>query len=243
MSRSLLTLLLLAGIAHPATGQTVKLPSEVKVAPGRLAAVAVDWDGDDVRWDVPPELDCFREYDPDPRKVKLRLIGYTPGRFRLLAVAAKGGKLSEFSTCAVVVEGTPPVPPTPPGPNPPVPPTPPTPDTLGFVALARTEGGKVPGPARALAKELADNFEAVSAQLAANFSMTVDQANTQLRDKNRVTLGANVEAWRPWFVAWQKHMDAHNGAGRSGKEHYVQSFKDTATGLRAAALTTNPWSH
>lgn len=120
MRRAALLLLLL-----PATlrAQSVKLPAEVKIAPGRLAAVKVEWDGDDVRWDVPEGLDCFREYDPDPRVVRLRMIGYTPGRYRLLAVAGKGGKLSEFGACVVVVGDAPP-----PGPGP-LPPGPgPTPD-------------------------------------------------------------------------------------------------------------------
>lgn len=98
--RYALTLLLCASFAR---GQTVTLPAEVKVPVGRLAAVPIAFDGDDVRWDVPPELDCFREYDPDPKKIRLRLLGYQPGKFRLLAVSAKGGKLSEFAACVVIV--------------------------------------------------------------------------------------------------------------------------------------------
>lgn len=100
--------------ASTAFGQTVKLPPEVKVPVGRLATVTVEYDGDAVKWDVPPELDCFREYDEDAKKVRLRLIGYAPGTYRLLAVAAKGGKLSDFAVCNIVVGD--PKPPTPPDP-------------------------------------------------------------------------------------------------------------------------------
>ena len=124
MKRLLFTLLCFLAAVSCAAGQTVKLPTEVKVAPGRLAAILVEWDGDDLRWDVPPELDCFREYDPDPKRVRLRLVGYAPGKYRLLAVSCKAGKLSEFVSCAILVGDAPP--PTPPGPQPPGP-TPPGP--------------------------------------------------------------------------------------------------------------------
>lgn len=130
------TALLWAGMILPLThlmtyqrscGQEVKLPAEVKVPVGRLAAVTVDWSGDDVKWDAPADLDCFREYDPDGKRVRLRLIGYAPGKYRLTAVAAKGGRLSDFAVCIITIgEPVPPVPPgpVPPGPTPPEPPTP-----------------------------------------------------------------------------------------------------------------------
>jgi virulence-associated protein VagC len=95
----------------PAAAQSVRLPAELKVAPGRLAALTVEWEGEDVRWDVPADLDVFREYDPDPRKVRLRVIGYSPGAYRIVAVAAKAGKLSDFAACVVRVGGTEPKPP------------------------------------------------------------------------------------------------------------------------------------
>lgn len=121
MYRPLLLLLTLCGA--PAFAQSVKLPAEVRVQPGRLAPVRIEFDGDDVRWDTPPELDVFREYSPDPKDVRLRVQGWTKGAYRVVAVSCKGGKLSEFAACVVIVgDGVPPVPP---GPNPP--PTPPTP--------------------------------------------------------------------------------------------------------------------
>ena len=135
MYRPLLLLTALA-LASPALAQTVKLPAEVRVQPGRLAPVRIEFDGDEVRWDVPAELDAFREYSPDPKDVRLRVQGWTKGAYRIVAVACKGGKLSEFAACVVTVgDAPPPAPPgptppgpTPPGPTPPpVPPVPPTP--------------------------------------------------------------------------------------------------------------------
>lgn len=116
---ALAALLLFAGTLQ---AQSVKLPAEVKVATGRMAAVAIDYDGDAIQWDTPPELDCFREYDPDPKKVRLRFIGYVPGKYRLLAIACKGSKLSDFAACSIIVgEPGPTPPPVPPTPIPPAP--------------------------------------------------------------------------------------------------------------------------
>lgn len=114
-------------LASPAFCQSVKLPDVVKVQPGRLASVKIEYDGDDVRWLVDPKLDVFREYTPDPKLIILRLQGFEKGTFPVVAIAAKAGKLSDFSVCQVIV-GEPPAPPVPPGPLPPNPtPTPPGP--------------------------------------------------------------------------------------------------------------------
>ena len=100
-------------LATAATAQSVKLPESVAVAPGRLATAAVEFDGEDVRWRISADLDVFREYDPDPRQIRLRIIGYAPGRYELTAIACKGGKLSEFAVCVITI-GNPAPPPPPP---------------------------------------------------------------------------------------------------------------------------------
>lgn len=135
-------------------GQTVSLPEKVEVKASRMGAVLLAWDGDDCRYTASAELDVFREYDPDPKKVRLRLIGYASGQYEIKAIACKGGKLSEFATCVVVVgDPTPPVPPGPaPGPGPsPVPPGPaPSPAPIpaaGFrclIVYESAELGKMP---------------------------------------------------------------------------------------------------
>ncbi|WP_020472770.1 hypothetical protein [Zavarzinella formosa] len=85
-------LILLAALlfASPIFAQSVTMPAVVNVQPGRLAAVRIVLDGDDLKRDVPAELDCFREYSPDPKDVWLRAQGRTKGTYRLAAVT-KGG--------------------------------------------------------------------------------------------------------------------------------------------------------
>jgi hypothetical protein len=150
--RASLVALVLAGPllgADPAPPPAVVLPAEVRADVGRLAAVKVEYAGEDLRYDVPPELDCFREYDPNPKVWRLRLIGYAPGKYRLLAVTCGGGRLSDFASCTVTI-GTPvpPVPPTPP--TPPVPPAPIPGDGLRVLILYETGQSVTPGQQAAL---------------------------------------------------------------------------------------------
>jgi hypothetical protein len=117
--------------------QSVKLPEAVKVQPGRLASVKIEYDGDDVKWIVDSKLDIFREFTTDPKQIILRLQGFDKGTYQVIAVACKAGKLSDFAVCLVTVGDPvpPPTPPAPPGPTPPNPgptpvppgPVPPTP--------------------------------------------------------------------------------------------------------------------
>lgn len=114
-----------------ALSQEVKIPQSVAVAVGRLAAIEMSHDGDDFRYDVPSEMDAFREYSDEPNVIRLRVIAYTPGTFRITAVSTKtvSGKarLSPFVSCLVVV-GSPGPGPIPPRPTPPI--IPPEPDPI-----------------------------------------------------------------------------------------------------------------
>ena len=139
---------MLAGLPAAARAQSVELPKTLSVEAGRLGAVAVKYDGDDVKYAVDPQLDAFREYDPDPKVIRLRVQGFREGTYRVIAVAAKGGRLSDFAVCTVTVGK--PVPPTPPQPpTPPVPPTPPAPPepapipAEGFRVLTVVETGEL----------------------------------------------------------------------------------------------------
>lgn len=155
MRASVLALLGVVAVANYASAQSVKLPTEVKAQVGRMAAVRIEYDGDDVRWFVSPELDVFREYSADPKDVRLRVLGYTRGQFQVIAISAKGGKLSDFAVCAVTIgDPLPPVPPPAP-PGPPVPPNPPTPPPAPVDPVAdRLRGalGRDPEDAAAKAK-------------------------------------------------------------------------------------------
>lgn len=142
-----LSLLLCALCAATSFAQSVSLPEKVEVNPGRLAGITIRWDGDDLRWICSPEIDVFREYDPDPKVVRLRLIGYEEGSFKLVAITCKDGKLSEFASCAIVVGKPGPGP----GPNPP-PPPPPAPDDPLLKALQKAYGEDIGGAEKAVWK-------------------------------------------------------------------------------------------
>lgn len=117
MIRAVLFSLLFASISF---GQSVTLPARVEVEPGRLAGVIVQWEGDDINWIASPELDVFREYDPDPAVVRLRVLSAKTGTFKIVAVTCKDKKLSPWASCEVVVgkPGPGPEPGPEPGPDP-----------------------------------------------------------------------------------------------------------------------------
>ena len=128
--------------ASIALGQEVKVPPEVAAPVGRLAAVKVESDGADTKWFADDGLDVFREYDPDAKVIRLRVIGYAPGRYKLTAITCKGDKLSDPAVCVVVVGKAPPkVPPgtEPPGSEPPGTDPPTTPTGLYFL-IVRPDG-------------------------------------------------------------------------------------------------------
>jgi hypothetical protein len=131
-----------------ARAQSVTMPAQVTVPAGRLASVQISYDGDDLKFDVPSSLDSFREYDPDPKKVRLKIIGYPaadnkPYQARIIAVTAKAGKLSDFAVCILTVGDTPtPTPGPTPGPGPEPKPDPaPLPDAKGLHVLMVYETG------------------------------------------------------------------------------------------------------
>lgn len=119
-------LLLIILSSNTALSQSVTLPAKVETQVGRLATVTVESDGKTTQWVVVPpgNIDVFREYDPDPKVIRLRLIAYQNGLYHLVAWTAKGDTPSKASNavCPIVVGGVPPAPippsPVPPAPNP-----------------------------------------------------------------------------------------------------------------------------
>ena len=122
MRAVLFAVLALASIAHAAP---VSGPSEVTVAVGRLASVPLTVDADEADYVVlGSDVDAFREFSPDPKQLRLRVIGYAPGTAYVTVASVKAGKLQPLHIVKVVIGGGPaPVPPgpTPPGPTPPDP--------------------------------------------------------------------------------------------------------------------------
>jgi len=93
-----------------AAGQTIKMPEKIEVTKNKLSdPIVIEWDGDDLKYSWSSSIKVFREYDPDPKKVVLRVIGYDDGQGAVFAVCAlaKDGKakLSEFKKLVVVVGG------------------------------------------------------------------------------------------------------------------------------------------
>jgi hypothetical protein len=118
---------------------TVTVPSSVKVAVGRMASVPITSTGKDTRWVADTDLDVFREFDPNPAVIRLRLIAYKEGTFRMLAWTCAGDVLSEPAVCTITV-GESPGPGPGPGPGPDPGPGPgPGPDPFG----SRAAGLKV----------------------------------------------------------------------------------------------------
>lgn len=197
MRRFTAAALLVIALAAPAWGQSVTLPTTVLAERGRLVRVALTYDGDDVAWRADPRLDAFREYDPDPKQVKLVILAppnLPDGVYELLANAAKGGNLSDFGVCRVVVGQPPPVPPgpQPPGPQPPQPPPPGPADPL--VAEVRA----------ALAAESAED-KAKAGQLAAYYAWASATAGAHA--------GTNQQLWSA-MVAKQRELGVVGGFPR-----------------------------
>jgi len=120
---SLIAILLLQGISF---GQTISIEDKVEVKNGRMASVTIKSDGKATNYVALPNdnLDIFREYDPDPTVIKLRLLSYTNGTYYIVANTTLNDKITT-KTCVVQVGGPAPVPvppdikpiPVPPGPD------------------------------------------------------------------------------------------------------------------------------
>jgi hypothetical protein len=117
---------------------TIKMPEAIEAQPGRLAAITIESTGTKVVYSVLGDADAFREYDPDPFKVRIRIISYTPGVCYVVASTALSDTPAMGFT-RVTFAGPAPTPtpvPVPPGPGPA--PTP-TPVPGGFRVLFLTD--------------------------------------------------------------------------------------------------------
>lgn len=99
-----------------AFGQTV--PEKVVTQAGRMASITITSDGDDTAWTIAPptNVDVFREYDPSPSTIKLRVLSYTNGVYYIVVSSTKDKKVTQ-KVCTVIV-GTAPDPVPVPDPTP-----------------------------------------------------------------------------------------------------------------------------
>lgn len=117
MRWSILSLLTLVA---PALAQ-VKGPTEVDIPVGRLKEIPLVVEGDESEYKaLGKDIDVLREYDPDPKKIKLRAIGYAQGTAYIVIASVKDGKLQPIHTITVNIGGGGPIPPVPPQPNDPL---------------------------------------------------------------------------------------------------------------------------
>lgn len=136
------TAILLLAIASAVSGQVrgpVRDTQEITIPVGRLAPITHPIDVDETEYTVLGDgMDAMREYDPDPKVLRLRLLGYTPGVAYVVISSAKGGKLRPLHTIKVTIgTGPSPVPPPPPpGPGP----EPVDPLTASIKAAAAADG-------------------------------------------------------------------------------------------------------
>src|SRR5687767_8021146 len=103
-------LLVVLALAAPALAG-VTGPAVIEVPVGRLAAVPLEVDADEADYQIlGDDLDGLREYDPDPKRLRLRVIGYSSGTAWVVVTSVKGGKLQPAHVVKVKVVGKGPAP-------------------------------------------------------------------------------------------------------------------------------------
>lgn len=89
----------------------ITAPPLVAINPGDLGTARVTWTGSDFKYTYSAGLNVFREYDPDPAVILLRMQSAKAGEYSITCIAcSKEGKLTDFTTISVKV-GTAPQPP------------------------------------------------------------------------------------------------------------------------------------
>jgi hypothetical protein len=168
------SILLLLILASPVAAQ-MPGPGDVTVPVGRLAYVPVTVDADEADYLIlGADCDGLREYDPDPKRLRLRVIGYSPGVAFVVVTAQKGGKLLPPTVVKVTFQGAtpPPVPPVPPGPTPPA-------KDASWVVLVSDQDRDSPAAAAVIAS---DRFRQQLAGWGLKFKV-YDRSSTAARDK------------------------------------------------------------
>jgi hypothetical protein len=206
------TLLLALALVAPCVAQ-VKGPDAITVPVGRLATVPLTVDADEADYLIlGADCDGLREYDPDPKKLKLRIIGYSPGVAWVVVNSAKGGKLCPPCVVRVTFEGKPTPPPEPPAPpipppGPPPDPPKPVPQSAAWVVLIADQDADTPGVAAVVASP---KFRKALADWGLKFRL-YDKGSPAVRDKGY--LAHTLKSSRPcWFSTRTVGLSAWRGA-------------------------------
>lgn len=218
--------------APDADAPYVDLPAEIICRPGQFVVVKPVTNGKLVRFVA---LDDGLSLVPsemlnDPRATIV--LAMSEGRYRILAYTGLGD-LASAPELAVVVVGSPPPQPEP-GPGPSPPPGPVPEGKFGMAKLAAQWAASVPAASRAKAQPLADNFESISAAIAAGDTAGIQDAVTRLKEKNGQTLGPDIKAWTPWFQSWEAEAKKLAAAGKlPSQAEFGELFLETSQGLRS----------
>ena len=149
-----------------AYGNWVKADKEVSVGVFDLAQVPIEVDADEFTYRIIGSCaKAFREYDPNPKKVSLQVLGREDGYAYIVVSGQKGGLLLPLDVIVVKVgKGTPnpnPKPdPTPePGPGPKPEPTPSTKPVKFIVVIEETSEAAGSRSAFLMSKSVAERFK------------------------------------------------------------------------------------
>ena len=225
--------LLVMLFAGPLWAQEITMPEKVEARTNRLATIPIKSTVKSMRWVLVPNTDVevFREHNPDPSIIRLRIVPYKDGQYSLICAGLVGEKV-EIAVCTITATGgnsasTIAILPSTDKSEPRV-------ISLGFAALARNELAKLTPEARKLASAIADNYEAIAAKTAASTGMTIAQMQIELDAKNQATLGAlDRIAWGSWFATWKAEADRLSAAGQlTTIDSWAAIYRDTAIGLR-----------
>lgn len=163
----------------------------------------------------------------------------TAGQYTFVLAAAANDRVALARHVLTIGES----PPTPPTPTPPVPPTPPppTPEPLphGKYDLARLARDwaklsvSLDGSRRqASARSLAASFHSMASAIAAGTLTVPAEILAETKRSNQAALGADTDAWRPWFALLAPKLEALNQSGSLKiADDYATAWRELAAGL------------
>lgn len=191
---------------------------------------------DEFIWDVPGEN--WRKW-PDGSKV----VGTFPegGKYNVgmaaLAIVDKQIKTSTANHAVLVTDPNPPPTPVPPGPTPPtpVPPAPVPPGRFGLsqqvinfaVAVTQPDADK-----RALAAQLANNFDSIATQIAAGTIKSPSDIQIKTEQTNIATQGPSRAYWTPFWASLAQAIKVLDGTQIKTLADFADAWREIAVGLR-----------